>query len=117
MKCQFIKKNNKECEAKALKGEKYCFYHSPKQKEKRKLASANGGLRSKKNNLRLTPIEIRNPQDIVVILAETLNLLRSGKIYPNYANSVFIGCNIFLKAHKESEEYIERKKLKDLLSM
>lgn len=117
MKCKFIKKNSKECEAKAIKDEKYCFYHSPKQKKKRKLASANGGLRSKKNNLDLPPVKIQNPKDIVIVLAETLNLLRSGKIYPNHANSVFIGCNIFMKAHKESEEYVERKKLRDLLSI
>ncbi len=103
MQCQFIKPKKERCNAKILKGEKYCFYHSDKTKRARLEASSKGGTLSRKNNLDLSPKTIEKPSDILEIVAETLNLLRGGRIHPNYSNAIFIGCNTFLKVFEKAE--------------
>lgn len=103
MSCLFVKDSGDTCKAKAVKDSDYCFFHDPAHEEDRQLAVRNGGLNSSKNQLNLPQRVIRTPKDVVLVLEETLNHLRAGKIHPNYSNSIFIGCNTLLKAYEQSE--------------
>ncbi len=110
MQCKLIKNDKKRCKAIVLKGGEFCYYHSPKNRDDRVAASSRGGENSKKNNVKLTPVKISNPEDVLKIVSETINLLRSGKVHPNYANSIFIGCNTFFKSYEKSLNYRMEKK-------
>lgn len=117
MNCQFIKDSGDTCKARVIKGGDFCFFHNPDSKEERQLAVKNGGFNSRKNNLDLPKRVIRTSNDIVLVLEETLNHLRGGNIHPNYSNSIFIGCNILLKALEQSEVMQRIEAIEDTLKL
>ena len=102
MKCQFTKSSGEQCHANALRDEQYCFAHHPDYEEKRLAASAKGGALSRKTKLDLEPIIMRQPGDVVAILEETINGVRSGSIPPHVANTLAYICSHALKAMEAS---------------
>jgi len=110
MQCKFTKSNNKQCQARALKNQRYCFFHDPKKKKIRERASSIGGKNSKKSILNLPAKEIKGISDVIEIAGETVNLLRKGQIHANLGNSIFKGCKLLVTSFetKEEQELIER---------
>jgi hypothetical protein len=113
MQCKYIKSNKSQCKAKTIKESKYCFVHDPNNQEKRLEASAKGGSLSKKLNLDLDSINLKNSSDAVLLLEETINLVRQGDLPVNIANSIGYLSGHLLKAIEASEiqerlEVIER---------
>lgn len=96
--CCLVKENDTRCQAFAQKDSDYCFMHDPEKVEERALAVTKGGELSRKNVLDLEPIEIKSYEDAIVVLEETINLLRAGKVHPNFSNSIFLGCRTLLTA-------------------
>jgi len=114
MTCTYIKENGDSCNAQVMKDKSFCFFHAPETEEQRKLAVKNGGLASRKNNVSLQSRDIKDARGIIIVVEETINLLRAGQIHPNYSNSIFLGCNVLLKAQEQGEiearlEEIEKK--------
>ena len=113
MKCAYKKTNGQRCGANSMKASKYCFVHNPKTRKKHSLAVVKGGKLSKKTRLELPPVEIKNPEDVVKLLEETINGIRGGSIPPNVANTIAYICSHALKAIELSKyadkiESIER---------
>lgn len=115
MRCEFVKQNDQRCRAQAVNGSEYCFFHSPENEGKRLEAATRGGAASKKNQTNLAKRNIKNADDVMEVLEETINLLRGSKIHPNYSNSIFIGCNTFLKAYEQSKLLGRLRKLETAL--
>jgi len=95
----------------------FCFFHSPQQKGKRLLAQRAGGKVGKSLDNRiiteLEPVAISKPQDVVQLLNEVTNLVRSRQIDLKVANTIGNLANSMLKAIELSElegkvETIER---------
>lgn len=71
-----------------MKGSDYCFTHNPDTQEEKHLAVVKGGLNSKRIKLELEPLSIKTPQEVSVLLEDTINGVRSGEIPPNIANTI-----------------------------
>jgi len=87
-KCKYIKDNGEQCNATPMKDADYCFSHNPDTQLEKKLAVVKGGLNSRKVNLDLKPLSIKNPQEVASLLEDTINGVRSGEIPPNIANTI-----------------------------
>ncbi len=98
MQCQFIKDDQKQCGAQAIKETMYCFSHNPDTQEEKHIAVVRGGTNSRTPRLGLPTIELNNPQQVVHLLADTINQVRSGEIPPNIANTVGYLASHLLKA-------------------
>ena len=71
-----------------MKGSDYCFSHNPDTQIEKHLAVVKGGLNSKKVNLDLEPLSIKTPQEVSMLLEDTINGVRSGELPPNIANTI-----------------------------
>jgi len=103
MQCEFIKENKLQCNAKAMKEQKFCYFHSQKAATARKKSATKGGKASSKNNLNLGNTRINGLSDVLGLLEETVNLLRNGKVHTNYVKAVSGTCNIYVKVYEKEE--------------
>jgi hypothetical protein len=104
-KCKY-KKNGKRCKGYALTDDDYCFSHSPKKARERAEARRKGGkkaLADKKRILQRSNIQIENTSDVVRLLNETINQVRTGRIEVKIANSVGYLSGICLKALEQGD--------------
>ena len=111
--CIYIKNDGKQCNAKPIKGSKYCFSHNPDTKIEKHLAVVKGGLNSKKVKLDLAPLSIKDPKEVASLLEQTINGVRSGEIPPNIANTIGYLASHTLKAiemakYADKVESVER---------
>ena len=100
--CKFIKPDGEQCRAKAMKGSDYCFTHNPDMQTEKHLAVVKGGLNSKRVKLDLEPLSIKTPQEVSMLLEDTINKVRSGEIPPNIANTIGYLAGHALKALEAS---------------
>lgn len=112
-KCIYIKSDGEQCNAKPIKGSQYCFSHNPDTKIEKHLAVVKGGLNSKKVNLNLTPLSIKEAKEVAHLLEDTINGVRSGEIPPNIANTIGYLAGHALKAielakYADKVESVER---------
>lgn len=98
MQCQFIKEDGSQCGAKAIKETMYCFSHNPDTQHQKHLAVVRGGQARKDIEVHLSPIELKTPQQVVVLLADTINQVRAGEVPPNIANTIGYLAGHMLKA-------------------
>ena len=104
-KCKY-RKGKRCCKNYALTGDDYCFFHSPKKAKERAKAQRKGGkkaLGEKKRVLQGSNIEIKNTSDIVELLNETINQVRTGEIEVKVANAVGYLSGICLKALEQGD--------------
>lgn len=90
MKCIYKKENDESCNANAMKGVKYCYLHNPDIPEEDKFnAQSNGGKANKiKIYEPLEPIKVKTPSDVVSLLEDTINRVRSGEMDLKVANCI-----------------------------
>lgn len=96
--CQYIKPNGEKCSAYAVKGDDYCFAHSEKHKEEYNEAIHKGGKSLKRSYIEQPPILLRNQEDIVYLIEQTVNDMRANKISTKMASITAIYVNLALKA-------------------
>jgi hypothetical protein len=99
MTCLFEKPNRKSCQAKPLEGEDFCYFHHPEMQKKRKKSQAKGG-QTKQIILKepLPPIVLANPQDVVFLLQDTINRVRSGEMDVKTGNCMGVLSGHLIKA-------------------
>lgn len=103
MSCAYINTCGEKCQANAMKNSEFCFVHNPNTKEEHALAVKKGGHMSKRDKLNLPAVPIKSPADIVSVLEETINGVRSGTIPPQIANTIAYICSHALKAFEVSK--------------
>lgn len=110
--CQALTKSGVQCRAKAQYGSAFCFFHDPERATERHAAKVKGGhSRAMKTLPKGTAaFEVSTANDIVSLLSQTINQVRSGELDPRIANSVGYLAGIVLKA-REQGELDERLKL------
>ena len=101
MKCQFKNENGKPCNAYAMEGAQQCFFHhsGSKIKDKRQEARSRGG---QANSIvvkeSLPPMELKGANDVVLLLEDTINRIRSGELDVKIGNCIGVLSGQFIKA-------------------
>jgi len=103
MQCTYIKENGIRCDAQAMKEAPFCFSHNPDTKEEKHLAVVRGGENSRRIDIRLPPMELRSPKDVILLVSDTINGVRSGELPPNVANTIGFLSGHLLKAMEISD--------------
>jgi len=89
-----------------LSDDDYCFFHSSKKAKERAEAQRRGGkkaLAEKKRILEESNFQIKNTSDVITLLNETINQVRTGKIEVKIANAVGYLSGICLKALEQGD--------------
>lgn len=102
--CEYVNPDSGErCNGFALESG-LCFSHDPERKEEKQAAVIKGGQAPKKIVLNLPATSIKTVEDVVTVLEETINMVRSGEIpSSNPANTIGFLCSHILKAIELSQ--------------
>ena len=87
-KCTQTKEDGSKCNAWAQAGKNHCLMHDPEMEEERKLICQKGGQAIRRHHDPLPLIELNEPKDVVRLLADTINRVRSGEIDLRVANCI-----------------------------
>ena len=119
MKCEFIKPDGQKCEAYAVKGSSFCYFHNPdiSDEEKRKAQTSGGANRVLTLKKPLPPIQINNQDDVVLLVADTINRVRAGKLDIRTANCLGFLADKLLKALEASQTNEKLEKIERLLAL
>jgi len=107
MQCKFIKPNNSQCGAKALKCKDYCFFHSQDRvvKKQRFIASSEGGKNNSKCETCVSEdmyFQLKSISEVLNLLEFTTNKLLLGEINRSKASCIGYLANITIGAIKDS---------------
>jgi len=118
MKCEFIKPDGEKCEAYAVKGTSFCYFHNPDiSDEEKKEAQTNGGAnRALTLKEPLPVLPIANQDDAVLLVADTINRVRAGKLDIRTANCLGFLADKLLKALEASQTNDKLEKIERLLA-
>lgn len=116
MKCTSKNDNGKPCNAHAMKGEELCFFHHSKEGNRQKLKEAQSrGGKAKTIVVKepLSPMELKETQDVILLLEDTINRVRSGELDVKIGNCIGVLSGQLIKAIEVSSianrvEIIER---------
>ena len=88
MKCKATKEDDEQCNANAMNGSDFCYTHNPDiSAEEKKNAQARGGQnRALMIDNPLPEIPVAKADDVVLLLADTVNQVRTGKMNVKIAN-------------------------------
>ena len=115
MKCEFIKTDGVKCEAYAVKGSEFCYFHNPDISDEEKREAQSNGGKTKALTLKepLPELVLAEPADTVLLIADTISRVRAGKLDIRTANCLGFLSDKLLKAFEVSQlnsrvEIIER---------
>ena len=112
MKCKKFKSDGTQCKANAVFSSDFCWYHNPDIPEEiKRSVSSKGGKANSQPEFIETPlpeIKIEKMQGLAVLLSDTINNMRTGKISQKSGSSFaylsFILLLVLDKALKEKEK-------------
>jgi len=91
-KCVCRKSNGADCRASALIGRDYCFFHDGESAATRRAAQRRGGENSRRQPVVLNPdtppVTLNSMQDVLNLIATTIDDVRTGRLDVKVANSV-----------------------------
>lgn len=100
MQCKFIKPDGTRCNAHAMSNNNLCYTHNPdiSDEEKREAKQRGGRARALTIANPLPVLTIKDPNDIVLLIADTINRVRTGELDIKTANCLGFLSDKFLKA-------------------
>jgi len=105
--CTKTKADGTICRANARTGSAFCFFHDPAVAKQRMAARKAGGIeRSKKAAVlpsSLPDVPLKSVQDVVALLAATINQVRKGQVDPRISNAVGYLAGILLKGMEQGD--------------
>ena len=103
--CKATKSDGGTCQAAALPGSDFCYFHDPATAAARRRAQSLGGRGNRMASLPTDApdVKVENGADVVRLLGETINQVRRGAIDPRVANAVGYLANILLGATGQRE--------------
>jgi hypothetical protein len=115
--CKASKRAGSRCEAAALDGSDYCFFHDPSRAAERREAQALGGQRNRMKTLdaAIPDVKFESTAEVVALLSDTINQVRKGDIDPRIGNTVGYLANLLIKALEQNELETRIDKLETLL--
>jgi hypothetical protein len=117
--CSAKKPDQSNCQAPALPGSEFCFFHDPSKSEKRREAQAQGGRQNRIKTLEDSApnVKVKDCGDAIALLVQTINQVRKGEIDPRVANSVGFLSNILIKAMERDKLETRIEQLEALLKV
>ena len=117
--CSATKPDESKCNAAAIPGSEFCFFHDPSNAEKRREAQAQGGRQNRMKTLESTApdVKVEDCGDAIALISETINQVRKGQIDPRVANSVGFLANILIKAVEQNKLETRIEQLEELLKV
>ena len=117
--CSATKRDESKCNAAAIPGSEFCFFHDPSKAEKRREAQAQGGRQNRTKTLESTvpDVKVEDCGDAIALISETINQVRKGQIDPRVANSVGFLANILIKAVEQNKLETRIEQLEELLKV
>lgn len=111
--CRARKPDGTGCQAAALPGSDFCFFHDPDRADERRDAQSFGGSRNRMKTLDASApdVKIESCQDVVRLISETINQVRKGQVDPRVANAIGYLANVLIKAYEQGDL---EKRIKDL---
>ncbi len=94
------------CKAPVMHDSDFCFFHNPEVTEERSAARRAGGIERSKVAvlpLGISDLPLSTSQEVVRLLAETINQVRKGQIDPRISNAVGYLSGILLKGLEQSD--------------
>jgi hypothetical protein len=103
--CEANNLNGEPCGSSTLIDSEFCFFHSPEMAEERQRASSAGGIKTVLKTLPATAqsTQINNAGDILGLIAETINHVRTGQLDTRIANCVGYLSGVALKAIEQGK--------------
>lgn len=103
--CKASKRAGSGCEAAALEGSDFCFFHDPSKAAERREAQALGGQRNRMKTLdpAIPDVKFESSAQVVALLSDTINQVRKGNIDPRIGNTVGYLANLLIKALEQNE--------------
>jgi hypothetical protein len=103
--CKETRRDGQRCQAMAMEGSRYCFFHNPATQKPRRAAQQRGG---QANGPKVLPAEAANlpldsGKEVAVFLAETINQVRKGQVSPKIASTVGYLTGLLMKALETSD--------------
>jgi hypothetical protein len=103
--CSETRSNGHRCQAMAMHGSRYCFFHDPAKRKEWKAAQRQGG---QTNGPAVLPadaadVTLHSGKDVAAFLAETINQVRKGRIAPKIASTVGYLSSLLMKALETSD--------------
>jgi len=94
--CRFIKTDKQKCKAWAMSDSEFCYFHNPdiSEAEKKEIQSRGGQANKIKVLEPLEPITLKRGDDVILLLEDTINKVRAGKMDLRVAN-----CMGYLAGH------------------
>lgn len=112
MKCKQTKGNGEQCNANAMSESDYCYLHNPdiSEEEKKEAQTRGGSNRALTIKEPLPEMPLAKTQDAVLLLADTINKVRAGKMDTRIATTLGYLAGNLIKALEVSdlEERFER---------
>lgn len=98
--CQATTVAGTRCQAAAIPGSDFCFFHDPGRANERRDAQAQGGRHGRMTTLddADADIAVATSRDIVTLMSATINQVRKGQLDPRIANAVGYLATVALKA-------------------
>jgi hypothetical protein len=105
MKCNYIKPDGSDCNANSMADSEFCFSHNPDVSDEKELAVRNGGLAPKprKEDEVLEPMPIATTEQVLALLQDTINRIRTSPMTHQKANSIGYLASIALKTKEDGE--------------
>ena len=103
--CQATKPDGSRCQAAALPGSGFCFFHDPARAAERRAAQSFGGSQNRMKTLAADApdVKVADCRDVVQLIGATINQVRKGELDPRVANAVGYLANVLIKAVEQSE--------------
>jgi hypothetical protein len=103
--CKAMKPDGKPCQAAALPGSGFCFFHDPAKAKERRAARSFGGSQNRMKTLANNEpdVKIEDCRGVVSLISETINQVRRGQIDPRIANAIGYLSTVLLKAVETGE--------------
>jgi hypothetical protein len=117
--CSATKRDQSNCQAPALPGSQFCFFHDPAKAEKRRQAQAEGGRQNRMKTLEdsVPEVKVEDCGDAIALISATINQVRKGQIDPRVANSIGFLANILIKALERDKLEARIEQLEALLKV
>jgi hypothetical protein len=102
--CEQTRPDGQRCQARAVQGQPWCFFHSP-DRQARQEAGRRGGSRPKKKAIPqlAEPLPLECVRDVAALVAQTINTLRQTPLTAREANAIGYLASVLLRALEASE--------------
>jgi len=89
-KCKLYKSDGTKCEAWAMQDSEFCYLHNPEitEEEKKEMQSRGGRANIIKILEPLPPVKLKNGNDVIALLEDTINKVRAGEMDLKVANCI-----------------------------